>query len=250
MANLSMFSDKLSAIRDESDIVLLPEMFTTGFSMNAVDLAEDMNGSTVLWMKKKAKEFNRVIAGSMIAVDDGRYYNRFIWMNPDGSYQYYDKKHLFRMANEEAFYSSGSKQLVIDFKGWKIRPLICYDLRFPVWSRNKNTGKSNQGSPSYDVVLYVANWPEVRVSAWDILLRARAMENQVYCLGVNRVGTDGTGKDYVGHSTAIDPKGNYILDPIHKIEGSYTVTLEKKYLEDYRSKFPQGLDADEFELTN
>jgi predicted amidohydrolase len=169
-------------------------------------------------------------------------------MNPDGAFHYYDKKHLFRMAKEDAFYSSGSKQLIIEYKGWKIRPLICYDLRFPVWSRNKNTIKDRQISPDYDVVLYVANWPEVRVSTWDVLLRARAMENQAFCLGVNRIGKDGTGKDYVGHSTAIDPKGNYIIDPIHKIEGTHTVSLDKTFLEDYRSKFPQGLDADNFEL--
>ena len=237
------------AVKAESDIILLPEMFTTGFSMNAATLAEDMSGSTVRWMIKMAKESEKVIAGSIMVVDEGKYYNRFIWMNPDGSYQYYDKKHLFRMANEDASYSSGSTQLIIDYKGWKIRPLICYDLRFPVWSRNKYSRNDSQYSPDYDVVLYVANWPEVRVSAWDVLLRARAMENQAYCIGVNRVGTDGTRKNYVGHTAAIDPKGNYILDPVHKTEGTYTVSLDKKSLEDYRSKFPQGLDADDFELT-
>jgi omega-amidase len=244
-----MFSTKISAIQADTDIVLLPEMFTTGFSMNTSTLAEDMGGSTVLWMKKMAANVNKVIAGSLMVIDEGNYYNRFIWMNPDGSYQFYDKKHLFRMAKEEAFYSSGTKQLVIDYKGWKIRPLICYDLRFPVWSRNKNINKNDRLSPNYDVVLYVANWPEVRVSAWDVLLRARAMENQAYCLGVNRVGTDGSGKEYVGHSAAIDPKGNYLLDPVHTTEGTYTVSLDKNSLEGYRNKFPQGLDADNFELT-
>lgn len=245
-----MFAGKISGIDIESEVVLLPEMFTTGFSMNAPALAEDMSGSTVRWMKKMAKESNKVIAGSMIALDRGKYYNRFIWMNPDGSFEFYDKKHLFRMANEDASYSSGSNQLIIQYKGWKIRPLICYDLRFPVWSRNKNDRKGSTLSPNYDVLLFVANWPEVRVSAWDVLLRARAMENQAYCIGVNRIGTDGTGKDYIGHSAAIDPKGNYLIKPLHMTEGVYTVSLDKDSLEEYRSKFPQGLDADDFKLTN
>ena len=248
--NLSYFKEKIHSLQDGSDIVMLPEMFTTGFTMNAENVAETMDGESVNWMREMAERTGKVMVGSFVCLDNDKYFNRFIWMRPDGSFEKYDKKHLFRMANEDDHYAAGNDRLVVEHKGWKIRPLVCYDLRFPVWSRNRHRIENGKAIPDYDVLLYVANWPEARTSAWDILLRARAVENQVYCLGVNRVGTDGKGIEYSGHSAAIDPKGNYLLAPVHKNEGVYTVTLNRTELDDFREKFPQGLDADAFQLAD
>ncbi|MEQ8324105.1 MAG: amidohydrolase [Vicingaceae bacterium] len=249
-ANFEFLARKIAELKGKTDIVLLPEMFSTGFTMNAKILAESMDGNTISWMHQQAKEYGLVVAGSFICNEQGKYYNRFVWMPPDGNPIHYDKKHLFRMAKEEAHYSPGNHLKTIEYNNWKIRPMVCYDLRFPVWSSNRVNQTQGSLNPAFDVLLYVANWPKVRVSAWDILLRARAVENQVYCLGVNRVGEDGNGKVYSGHSAVIEPKGSYLLEPVIDIEGSFTVALNKSYLEDYRKKFPQGLDADQFELTN
>ncbi len=203
-----------------------------------------MSGPTVNWMALMAKKVSAVICGSIVIESEGKIYNRFIWMRPDGSHSHYDKRHLFRMADEDKHYTSGNTNITVELKGWKIRPLVCYDLRFPVWSRNRSTNEGNE----FDILIYVANWPAPRVNAWDILLQARAVENQVYCVGLNRVGEDGSGKKYLGHSAVIDPKGNYLLNPVERLEGVYHSTLNYKELSLFREKFPQGLDADDFKI--
>ena len=247
--NLSSFSSKIDSIDFECDVVILPEMFSTGFTMNTETLGEDMNGDTLQWLKNTASRNNKIITGSFIAKENDLHFNRLVWMRPDGSYDYYDKKHLFRMAGEDGYFSSGNSSITINLHGWKIRPLICYDLRFPVWSRNRHFIKENQAIPEYDVLIYVANWPAVRSMPWDVLLRARAVENQAYCIGVNRIGRDGNDKDYIGHTTAIDPKGEYILNPVEQTEGIFKIELDYESLKKFREKFPQGLDADDFELS-
>lgn len=202
-------------------------------------LAEHMEGPTVAWMQETACKHQAVITGSLIITENGKYYNRLVWMRPDGTLEYYDKKHLFRMAGEDGIYAAGSKKLLVTLKGWNICPLVCYDLRFPVWSRN--TG--NQ----YDLLLYVANWPEPRSLAWRTLLQARAIENLAYVVGVNRVGQDGNGIPYSGDSSVIDPKGQ-ILFSSSRLECMPSFTLSKQELFNFRQKFPAHLDADDFEV--
>jgi len=241
-ANLSMFEEKIWQLAEIPNIILLPEMFNSGFVMDDSTLAEPMNSRTFRWMKQMAAQKKVAVAGSYMVKEDGNVYNRFVWMNPDGSYQSYDKRHLFRMAGETNHFSSGMSTTVINLSGWKILPLICYDLRFPVWSRNQfdqNTGYK------YDVLLYVANWPKARVLAWDSLLQARAIENASYVAGINRIGTDGAGIEYNGHSAVINPKGEY-LTQLDVQETSVTVTLHMDELIRYREKFPTHLDADTF----
>lgn len=238
--NLEMFSQKLEQIQEETDLVVLPEMFSTGFSMNSEKLAESMEGKAVNWMIEKARSKNFVVTGSLIIKEDGKYYNRLIWAQPDGNIQTYDKRHLFRMANENDFFSSGKQKLIVELKGWKICPLICYDLRFPVWSRNQNQ--------QYDCLIYVANWPEARKEPWTKLLQARAIENQVYVIGINRVGQDGKAINYSGSSAIIDPKGNDISQITEYEESIQTFELDKQDLEDFREKFPVTMDADDFEI--
>ena len=201
-ANLAMFEEKIWQIKEDTDLIILPEMFTTGFSMDAASLAEHMNMTTFKWMKQQAKQTKAVIVGSYIVFENGKYYNRLIWMQPNGEYDYYDKRHLFRMANEHQTYTAGKRRIIKELKGWKLFPLICYDLRFPVWSRNVNL--------VYDAAIFIANWPTPRNHAWDILLQARAAENLAYVVGVNRVGKDGIGKEYVGGSGVVDFKGNVV----------------------------------------
>ncbi|MFT2009118.1 amidohydrolase [Pontibacter sp. 13R65] len=237
--NRQMFSEKLAAAAPKTDLIVLPEMFTTGFSMNAAQLAEEPAGETLTWLKEQAKKHNAVITGSIIVQHDQAFYNRLLWVHPDGSHQTYDKKHLFRMAKEHHTYTAGSEQLLVQLKGWNIRPLVCYDLRFPVWSRNV--------SNSYDLLLYVANWPEARQLAWSTLLQARAIENLAYTIGVNRVGSDGNGIPYSGDSAIIHPKGIKLLEASQQ-EGIFTLTLSKQELTDFREKFPAHLDADAFSL--
>lgn len=234
--NLKMFSDKIKAIKERTDLIVLPEMFTTGFSMNVKTLAEHPDGKTLQWMKEQAKKKKCVIAGSYIV--EGAY-NRLIWMKEDGSYETYDKRHLFRFAGEDQYFKAGKKRLITTINGWRICPLICYDLRFPVWSRNNN---------DYDCLIYVANWPEARRKAWNTLLEARAHENQCYVVGVNRVGKDGKDIAYSGDSTIIDPKGNSICDTGVGQETTQTVKLSYAVLESFRKKFPVSLDADQFIL--
>ncbi len=205
------FEEHLIKINGKTDLVVLPEMFTTGFSMEPEHIAEDYNAESspsIVWMKSWAKKLNAVITGSISFRENNQFYNRLIWAKPDSSISTYDKRHLFRMASEHQHYTSGNKLLVEDIKGWKICPLICYDLRFPVWSRNRLV----EGTPLFDVQLYVANWPEVRREPWKKLLLARAIENQCYLIGVNRVGSDGNGHNYTGDSSFINPKGEYLQE--------------------------------------
>lgn len=243
-ANLKMFSEKISSIKEESDLIVLPEMFSTGFTMNNKILAETMQGQTVAWMKQMAKEKKCVVTGSVIIEEKKKYYNRLIWMMPNGKFKIYDKRHLFRYAGEENYYTEGKKKLIVELKGWKISPLICYDLRFPVWSRNKIT----KSESDYDVLIFVANWPERRNHPWKTLLMARAMENQCYVVGVNRVGNDGNTIYHSGDSAAINFKGEIISKTQPHEESVETVTFSKKDLDDWRKHFPAWMDADKFKL--
>jgi omega-amidase len=239
-ANLKRFNKILQGIgKNKTDIILLPEMFTTGFTMNAKQLAERMDGESVQWMRELAAKKNAVVCGSLVIEDKKKFYNRLVWMRPDGTYEYYDKRHLFRMANEHLTYSSGKKKLIVEWKGWKICPLVCYDLRFPVWSRN--TG-------DYDLLLYVANWPERRRYAWSQLLIARAIENQCFVAGLNRVGVDGKNISYTGDSVVLDPfgeKSSRIKPAKVQVE---TVKLDPKVLLNARKNFPVMMDKDRFRI--
>lgn len=236
-ANRDYFSAKIKEINNESDLIVLPEMFTTGFTMNVHPLAETMEGETISWMKQTAVESGAAITGSLIIREDGNYYNRLLFITSEGELFQYDKKHLFTLANEQDHYSPGAKKLIIEYRGWKICPLICYDLRFPVWARN---------AENYDVLIYVANWPEIRTKAWDILLQARAIENMVYCIGVNRVGQDGKGFNYIGHSAVYDCLGEKIEAQHLESENLFQTTLQKTHLNEVRSKLKFLNDKDNF----
>jgi predicted amidohydrolase len=239
-ANLAMLEEKIWQIQGETDLILLPEMFTTGFSMNPTGLAEPVNAHTTRWMKQMAAQTGAVVAGTFMIQEAGRFYNRLLWMQPDGSSHAYDKRHLFTLAGEHEHYTRGSQHLLATLKGWKICPLICYDLRFPVWSRYNN-------ALPYDVLIYLANWPAPRVNAWNILLRARAVENLAYCIGVNRIGTDGYDKPYTGESAVIDFKGEELF--YRKNEAcSPTVVLDYEQLQAFRNRFNFLADADRFML--
>lgn len=217
-----------------SDVIVLPEMFSTGFTIEPTDLAETMEGPTVAWMKELAKQQQAVITGSVIIEEEGFYHNRLVWAAPDGGLSFYDKRHLFRMMNEHHHYRAGQERLIVSYKGWRICPMICYDLRFPVWSRNRD---------DYDVLLYVANWPEKRRYAWQTLLKARAIENQCYVVGVNRVGTDNNHINFSGDSTLIDFLGHEMASESHK-EWVGTQLFDLKALQQFRQDFPVYLDAD------
>lgn len=243
-ANLAMFEEKLWDMKGKVDIIVLPEMFTTGFTMNTLSQAEPMNLHSTKWMQRMAGQMGSVITGSVVIKEGGKYFNRLLWATPDGQLAYYDKRHLFRMAAEDHHYDMGQKNQIFTYKGWKIRPQVCYDLRFPVWSRN---GSSEEGVMDYDLIFYVASWPAPRVQAWDILLQARAVENLSYCIGVNRVGVDGNGVGYSGHSAAYDFKGNCLASGGEK-EGIVKVNLDKTALDAYREKFPAWKDADRFSM--
>ncbi|TAH26694.1 MAG: amidohydrolase [Cytophagales bacterium] len=238
-ANRSMLEEKIWQHYTETDVIVLPEMFTTGFTMNVKQLAEPMNLTTLKWLRQTSSQTNALIIGSYIVKEDNQYFNRLIAMHPEGHYQYYDKRHLFRMANENNTFSSGNERLIINYRGWNICPLICYDLRFPAWSRNSNI--------QYDLLLFSANWPETRINAWKILTQARAIENSCYVIGVNRIGLDNNQTSYSGNSCAIDFKGNVICDLEDK-SILVTTTLEKLALEKYRESFPVHLDADNFTI--
>ncbi len=242
-ANLAMLEEKLWEIEGLTDVIILPEMFNTGFSMEAEKMAEPMNLHTSKWLKQMAEQKNAVVTGSFIVNDGGDYYNRLVWMQPDGQYFTYDKRHLFRMANEDAHYLPGTEKLVVEWRGWKIKPLVCYDLRFPVWCRNR----SDKDRLDYDLILFVANWPAARVSAWDTLLKARAIENLAYCAGVNRIGDDGNGIAHNGHSGIYNPKGETIYFADDK-ESVNTVNLSADELFSFRQKFPAYYDADSFRI--
>lgn len=234
--NRLRFNEKINTIID-TDVIVLPEMFTTGFSMNPSSLAETMDGETVKWMKQIAIDNDCLIIGSLIIKENNNYYNRLIGAYPDGSHKYYDKKHLFSLANEHHFYTAGNKQLLIEYKGWKLFPLVCYDLRFPVWARN---------TFNYDVLIYIASWPKQRIAAWDALLKARAIENMAFTIGVNRVGIDNNGFEYNGHSAVFDALGAEILTTQETIEEVKTIVLEKNKLNQIREKLQFLNDRDSF----
>jgi len=243
-ANLAMFEEKIWQI-GQTDVIVLPEMFTTGFSMNAKKLGEMMNMRTFKWMKQMADQTGALILGSFIANVHDRFYNRLLWMEPGGNFKTYDKRHLFRMEDEHQVYSPGESLLIGHWKGWRICPLICYDLRFPVWSRNR--WNASLKKPSYDLLVYVANWPQVRANAWETLLRARAIENLSYVVGVNRVGTDDLGVEHSGNSSIISPKGESIFT-VEGEEAIKTIELSANSLQAYRDRFPAFLDADDFTI--
>jgi len=240
-ANLQMFSEKISSLKEIGDIIVLPEMFSTGFSMNASSLAETMNGKSVTWMQAKAKEKKCVITGSLIIKEGNNFYNRLIWMKPDGTNVTYDKRHLFALAHEDKTYTPGDKKLIVELNGWKIHPLICYDLRFPVWSRRTKR-------EDYDLLIYAANWPERRITAWNQLLIARAIENQCYVVGVNRLGNDGNGIYHPGDSAIINLKGETLNNTCHDEACSETISLSKKELLDFREQLPFIEAADDFKI--
>ncbi|MFN5324181.1 MAG: amidohydrolase [Bacteroidota bacterium] len=225
--------------KGSSDIIILPEMFTSGFTMNASSVSEKMNGTTVQWMHALAQRKNAVVCGSLVIKSGSRYYNRFVWMPPDGSLAFYDKRHLFRMAGEHNSYAAGKRKKIFEYKGWRICPMVCYDLRFPVWTRN---------TEGYDLLIYVANWPEKRRLAWNTLLPARAIENQCYVAAVNRVGKDGKGIIYSGDSQIFDPLGDQITKTPTNKGALVTAKLYKNQLEDLRRSFPVSMDADRFSI--
>lgn len=239
-ANRDHFDDLITADDTPADLVVLPEMFTTGFTMDATTHAEKMDGESIKWMTRVASDRGITLCGSLIIEEDGRFYNRLIWMSPNGQCAHYDKRHLFRMAGEEEHFAAGTQRKIFELNGWKVCPLICYDLRFPVWSRGVN---------AYDLMLFVANWPATRRSAWQMLLPARAIENQCYALGVNRIGIDGNDKGYSGDSAVHDYLGNAILECGDRACAE-TVCLDGDALARYRKKFPAYLDADSFEIND
>lgn len=238
-ANREQFEQKISKISPEVDLIILPEMFSTGFSMNAKNLAEPTGGPSLSWMKKIASEKDAAVTGSLIISENGNFYNRLYFVFPDGTFEKYDKRHTFTLAKENETYASGKARLVVTYKGWKICPLVCYDLRFPVWSRN---------TEDYDVLIYVANWPAVRVQAWDTLLKARAIENMSYCIGVNRVGKDGNDLDYTGHSAVYDILGNKVNGSSTEEEFEEEVLLDKENLEGTRKQLRFLQDRDKFSI--
>ena len=241
-ANLENFSAKSDRIGNNTDLIILPEMFATGFTMNAKKFAEKENGNIVSWLKDEAKKRNCVVTGSVLIEDKGQYYNRMFWMKPDGSYETYDKRHLFRMGKEHLTMSQGNERKIVELNGWKINLQICYDLRFPVWSKNK----FQDGEYEYDVLLYVANWPEVRSSAYKSLIPARAIENQCYVLWVNRTGYDGNGVLHSGDSMIADPYGQISAQAEPEREQFVTKVISKQKLKDFRRKFTVGMDWDSF----
>ena len=252
--NLKMFEEKITQINQKTDLIILPEMFNSGFTMNTLDVAEKMDGESINWMSQQASKYGCVITGSLIIEENGMYFNRLIWMDAKGNYQIYNKRHLFRIANEQHYFESGNEKIIVVLKGWKICPLICYDLRFPVWSRNKASGPKTQDSrhrtqeyTAYDVLIYVANWPERRNAHWKLLLPARAIENQAYVVGVNRVGKDRNEISYSGDSIVIHPRGEALSNLKAQEDAIETIILNYSELEELRKSFPVGLDADDFE---
>ena len=250
-ANLEMLTHKIESIKEKTEMVILPEMFSTGFSMKPVLLAETMEGPTVNWMKKTAAARKIILTGSLIIEEEGKYYNRLILMLPNQQFGYYDKRHLFAFANEHDHYTPGDKRLIASINGWKINLQICYDLRFPLWARQSHPISLHIGQevePEYDLLVYVANWPERRNTAWKTLLRARAIENQSFVVGVNRVGEDGNNINHSGDSTIIDPLGEILYEKANE-EDVFTYTLFKEKIEEVRTKFPFWRDADPFNLS-
>ena len=237
-ANRNHFSDQINALTEKVDLIVLPEMFSTGFTMNTQSVGETMQGDTILWMQKMAENKGCAIMGSLVILQDRNFFNRLLFVDPSGTIQTYDKKHLFTLAGENEVYTAGTEKLIIDYNGWKICPLVCYDLRFPVFSRNVE---------DYDLLVYVANWPKVRINAWDTLLKARAIENISYVIGVNRVGIDGNGHEYIGHSHVIDPLGAELIE-INEEESAIIIELDINKIQDIRKKFAFLDDRDQFTI--
>ncbi|MFV9549838.1 amidohydrolase [Algibacter sp. PT7-4] len=233
------FTKKINSLPTEIDVVVLPEMFTTGFTMHALVVAETMQGKTVTWLKDLAKNNNIAIVGSLVILENNNYYNRLLFVEPSGFVSIYNKRHTFTLVGEQKTYSAGKEKLIVNYKGWKICPLICYDLRFPVWARNIE---------DYDVLLYVANWPKPRISAWDALLKARAIENMAYCIGVNRVGVDGLNSVYSGHSAVYNVLGEQIANLAPNEDGVSVVVLQQTHIKAYRNKLKFLDDRDNFKF--
>ena len=247
-ANLAMLREKIESIPSYTELVILPEMFSTGFSMDAENLAETMEGPTVAWMKEVAQKNRIILTGSIIIKEDDKFYNRLIWMLPNGQFGQYDKRHLFAFAGEDKCFTAGNKKLIASVKGWKINLQICYDLRFPVWGRQTKLAEyTDEATASYDILINVANWPERRSLAWKTLLCARAIENQSFVIGVNRVGNDGFGNAHSGNSLIVNALGEIYY---HMADDEYifTITLEKEELEKQRKDFPFLNDADSFTI--
>lgn len=237
--NREMISVEIEKLSDAVDLIVLPEMFTTGFTMNAEALAEKSDGLTFKWLQDKAKQKNAAITGSIIVSENGHYYNRLFFVFPNGNFKIYDKRHTFTLAKEDLTYTAGEERLIVEYRNWRICPLICYDLRFPVWARN---------TEDYDLLIYVANWPEKRISAWDALLKARAIENMSYCVGVNRTGFDGNGHKYPGHTSAYDALGEPLMDNFQDKVASFELELKKEHLQNTRDKLKFLEDRDQFSL--
>ena len=262
IANLQQFEEKIHRINLPTEVVILPEMFNTGFSMQPELLAETMEGTSVAWMRKMAMQKRIILTGSLMIQEANQYYNRLIWMLPNGQYGYYDKRHCFAFAGEHEKYTAGNKRFIAQVKGWKINLQICYDLRFPVWARQQKEATAIETLPGvahskakevataeYDVLIYVANWPERRNHAWKTLLTARAIENQAYVIGVNRVGYDGNEIYHSGNSMVVDAMGEVLYHQQHD-EDIFTITLEKEKLEQARTQFPFWKEADYFRIMN
>jgi len=242
--NLAAFDAKIQAVEGGTDLIVLPEMFNTGFSINPENISEEPEGFTFGWMQHKARQKNAAITGSIITLENGHYFNRLYWVFPDGKFQYYDKKHLFRLGKEWQVFSAGSQKTIVEYKGWKICPLICYDLRFPVWSKNRMI----DGKFEYDLLIYVANWPQIRNYVWKHLLIARALENQAYVVGVNRVGPDGNAILHTGDSMVLNAGGEIQAQAKPFMEEILSAMISKTELENFREKFKFSLDWDDFEF--
>ena len=237
--NRRLLSYKIAAISADVDLVVLPEMFTSGFTMNPAEVAETMEGNTIVWLKKQAKVKQAVIMGSLVISENGKFYNRMVCVEPSGTITTYNKRHTFTLAGEHKVYTAGTEKVTFSYKGWEICPLVCYDLRFPVWARNVE---------DYDLIIYVANWPKIRIGAWDALLKARAIENMAYCIGVNRVGLDGNNFEYSGHSAAYDVLGNRLDTILENQDVVEMVSLDKAAIKKYREKLNFLNDRDNFTL--
>lgn len=262
-ANLARFEEKIYGVNEKMEVVVLPEMFSTGFSMKPRELAESMEGKTVGWMKRVAAGKKIILTGSLIIEEEGHYYNRLVWMLPNGQYGYYDKRHRFAFAGEDKHFSQGNRRLIASVKGWKINLQVCYDLRFPVWARQQMNSThmprlkgdqmveegNGQRAVEYDLLINVANWPERRSHAWKTLLTARAIENQCYVVGLNRVGEDGNGIYHSGDSMVVDPMGEVLYQKSHE-EHIHTITLSRQQLDETRTKLPFLQDADSFIIQN
>ncbi|MCD6090667.1 MAG: amidohydrolase [Bacteroidales bacterium] len=242
-ANLASFAYDIDQIQEDIDLIVLPEMFNMGFVVDPEDVAEEMEGKSMQWLRDQAKQKQAVICASIIILENGNYYNRLLWVQPNGHFQHYDKRHLFSLGGEHHKFTAGrTESPIVELKGWKIKPLVCYDLRFPVWAKNNYS----KGEYEYDLLIYIANWPASRRDPWMSLLKARAIENQVYVIGVNRIGEDGNGLAHAGDSNIYDAKGKKLIKHASNTEYTETLSLSKKTLNDFREKFTVGLDWDRF----